>query len=285
MASVGPSGNGYRAGEQSGPSGPEVVSGPAPEPHPAAADATLRIAAAGDVHARESRVAETRASFERLAGAVDLVLLAGDLTMHGEAREAEMLAEATQLAGVPVFAVLGNHDWHLGEHDEIVGALTAAGVRVLERTHATCELNGTEVGVAGVKGFVGGFPGSHLPDFGEPLLRQVYAETTDEVCALDESLKAIALCSVRIALLHYAPTEQTLGGEPEGIWPFLGCDRMAAPILEHAPDLVLHGHAHSGRFEGEIGEVPVFNVSVPVIGRDFWLFELSGVEKTLTPIH
>jgi hypothetical protein len=48
------------------------------------------------------------------------------------------------------------------------------------------------------------------------------------------------------------------------------------PILEHAPDLVLHGHAHAGRFEGRIGEVPVYNVSVPVLGEDWWVFELAG---------
>jgi len=37
-------------------------------------------------------------------------------------------------------------------------------------------------------------------------------------------------------------------GEPPGIWTMLGTDRLAAPIREHEPDLVLHGHAHAGRF-------------------------------------
>jgi hypothetical protein len=77
----------------------------------------------------------------------------------------------------------------------------------------------------------------------------------------------------------------TLAGEPEGIWAFLGTDRMAAPIAEHAPDLVLHGHAHAGTFQGAIGEVPVYNVSVPVIERDFWLFELSGISEATSPVH
>jgi Icc-related predicted phosphoesterase len=139
--------------------------------------------------------------------------------------------------------------------------------------------------VAGTKGFVGGFPGSHLPDFGEPLLREVYRETTREVEALDRGLREIALCQVRIVMLHYAPTRDTIEGEAPGIWAFLGTDRLAAPIAEHEPDLVLHGHAHSGTFEGALGGVPIYNVSVPVMGRDFWLFELEATAAPSTPIH
>ena len=57
---------------------------------------------------------------------------------------------------------------------------------------------------------------------------------------------------------------------------FLGSDRLARPIAEHAPDLVVHGHGHAGTFEGYIGSIPVFNVSLPVLGHDFWVFELDG---------
>jgi Icc-related predicted phosphoesterase len=148
-----------------------------------------------------------------------------------------------------------------------------------------CEAGGLDVGIVGLKGFVGGFPGSHLPDFGEPLLREVYHETTLDVQALDRGLREIALCPARVVLLHYAPTEQTIVGEPTGIWGYLGTDRLAPPIAEHEPDLVLHGHAHAGTFEGAIGKVPVYNVSVPVIARDFWLFELDIPTPAHAPIH
>ena len=79
--------------------------------------------------------------------------------------------------------------------------------------------------------------------------------------------------------MHYAPTTETLVGERETIWTFLGTDRLAPPILEHNPDMVLHGHAHAGTFEGRLGEVPVYNVSVPVMGEDFWVFELAGERR------
>ena len=248
-------------------------------------DATIRIAAAGDIHCDEQSRPRLERAFAELEGDADMVLLAGDLTMHGRPEEATALAEIARRLEVPIFAVLGNHDCHAGCDRDVVAILQEAGVQVLERGHAACEASGVSVGIVGCKGFVGGFPGSHLPDFGEPLLRQVYAETTAEVEALDRGLREVALCSVRVVLLHYAPIATTLEGEPPGIWAFLGSDRLSSPIVEHEPDLVLHGHAHSGRFEGAIGEVPVFNVSVPVMGRDFWVFELSGAERPTTPIH
>ncbi len=245
----------------------------------------LRIAAAGDLHCSEHRRDEIERSIEALSGTADIVLLCGDLTTHGEPAQAAVLADACAALESPVFAVLGNHDWHANRRDELVETLHSGGIRVLERDWAVCEAGGLEVGVVGVKGFVGGFPGSHLPDFGEPLLREVYRETSREVAALDQGLREIALCPARIAMLHYAPTDATIAGEPPGIYAFLGTDRLAAPIAEHEPDLVLHGHAHAGTFQGAIGDVPVYNVSVPVIGRDFWLFELDLPARAHTPIH
>jgi len=173
--------------------------------------------------------------------------------------------------------VLGNHDWHVNRRDELVAALERGGVAVLDRAWTTCDIDGARVGVAGTKGFVGGFPDSQLPDFGEPALRRVFAETTDEVVALERGLQAIEDCDVRIVLLHYAPTSATLRGEPTTIFTLLGTDRLAEPILAHRPDIVLHGHAHAGTHQGAIGDVPVFNVAVPVIRKDFAVFDLEPV--------
>lgn len=63
------------------------------------------------------------------------------------------------------------------------------------------------------------------------------------------------------------------------------CSRRVRAIAEHEPALVLHGHAHHGTFSGLIGQVPVYNVSVPVIGRDFWLFEPDVSARSRAPIH
>jgi Icc-related predicted phosphoesterase len=145
---------------------------------------------------------------------------------------------------------------------------------MLERAHTILPVRGASVGVVGVKGFVGGF-GSGWANFGEPLFREAYAETTRDVEALDRGLRAIAGCSVRIALLHYSPVEATLLGEPERLWLVLGAERLAGPIRENRPNLVVHGHAHHGSFAGDVDGVPVHNVAVHVTGKDFWIFELE----------
>lgn len=238
----------------------------------------VRIAAAGDVHASHATRDRIVESFARVGEDADLVLLAGDLTTHGEPEQAQMLAEACRGCSAPICAILGNHDLHSGRGDDVTQILRDAGVNMLGRAPAVYELGDLEVGVVGAKGFVGGFPGSALPDFGEPLLRRVYAETTAEVEAIARGLQVVAHCALRIVLLHYAPTSDTLHGEPEGIWTYLGCDRLAAPIAEFLPDVVLHGHAHAGSFEGAIGPVPVYNVAVHVTGRDFYVFELGPHE-------
>ena len=235
---------------------------------------SLRIAATGDIHCSEPLRDHVSNAFARVAEEADLVLVAGDLTTHGEPEQAAVLADACRGLHVPVFAVLGNHDHHANRCSEIVAVLADAGVRVLTREAAIVELKGLEVGVVGVKGFVGGFPGAELPDFGEPLLREVYRETSEEVDALEAGLEAIAGCHRRIVLLHYAPIPETLVGEPETIWAFLGSSRLAAPIGAHRPDLVLHGHAHRGTFAASLGPVPVRNVAVAVTGKDFELFDL-----------
>jgi len=233
------------------------------------------IAAAGDLHCQESDRDEVAAAFAAMQDDVDAFVLAGDLTTHGEPEQGAVLADACRPLSKPVVCVLGNHDWHANRVPELTAVLEDAGIVVLDRSHTVLKLDGCDVGVAGAKGFVGGFQGSHLPDFGEPLLRSVYEETTAEAQALEAGLRAISDCTVKIALLHYAPTTATIEGERHDIWTFLGCDRLAGPISAHPPDLVLHGHAHAGCFRGTIGSVPVFNVAVPVMGRDFSVFELG----------
>lgn len=235
---------------------------------------TIRVAAAGDIHAGTADGDRVREAFTRVEEQADLVLLAGDLTQHGQIDEAQVVADACRGLSIPLVAVLGNHDWQSDRTKDISRALTEAGVVVLERTHTILPIAGVSVGIVGVKGFVGGF-GSQWANFGEPLFREAYAETTRDVDGLEQGLRAIEGCGIKLVLLHYAPVEETLAGEPERLWLVLGADRLAGPIREHRPHLVVHGHAHHGSFEGRVDSVPVYNVAVHVMGREFWVFELS----------
>jgi Icc-related predicted phosphoesterase len=234
----------------------------------------IRIAAVGDVHCGDEPRHPITSAFAELRERADVLLLAGDLTTHGLPEEAKVLGDACQVAAVPVFAVLGNHDYHSGRADEVAAVLAGAGVTVLERSHAVETIRDVDLGIVGTKGFVGGFAGAELPDFGEPLLREVYGETTREVDALEVGLEAVSGCERRVVLLHYAPVADTLVGEPEMIWAFLGSGRLAAPIGAHRPDLVVHGHAHHGVSTGTIGTIPVHNVALHVTGHPFVVFEL-----------
>ncbi len=236
----------------------------------------IRVAAAADIHASDASRERVERAFEELQGEADVVLLAGDLTTSGLPEQAEVIAAGCRALEVPTFAVLGNHDHQAGRTGELEEVLGAAGVRLLERECASCDVDGLELGIVGTKGFVGGFPGSALPDFGEPLLRRVYAETSAEAEAIARGLQEIVHCDLRIVLLHYSPVADTLEGEPPGIHTYLGCERLATPIAEYGADLVLHGHAHAGSFQGCIGDIPVYNVAVHVTGRNFWIFELDA---------
>jgi len=244
---------------------------------------TIRVAAAGDIHAGTADADRVRDAFRRVADQADLILLAGDLTQHGQIDEVCAVADACRELETPVVAVLGNHDWQSDRPEDLSRALSDAGIVVLERSHTVLPVGGVSVGVVGVKGFVGGF-GQQWANFGEPLFREAYAETTRDVDGLERGLAAVDSCAVRIALLHYSPVEATLIGEPERLWLVLGADRLAGPIRKHRPDLVVHGHAHAGSFEGDVDGVPVYNVAVHVMGREFWVFELDADRRDQAPV-
>jgi Icc-related predicted phosphoesterase len=79
-------------------------------------------------------------------------------------------------------------------------------------------------------------------------------------------------------LLHYSPVSETVIGEPESIYPFLGCSRLAEPLNRHKVTAAFHGHAHIGTFEGRTNDnIPVYNVSKPLLtkmGLAYYLLEV-----------
>ena len=233
------------------------------------------IAAGGDLHfAPATKVASLTAELRAAASVADLVLLAGDLTGHGHPDEAASLATACTDMGVPVVCVLGNHDrrWESGR--AVADALRSAGAVVLDPGHFAVEVEGVRVGVAGVTGGPGGFASRATWGQGRTQDRRLRREVAAEAAALDAGLQALRNCHIRIALLHYAPTLDTLEGEKPHLWSALGSDVLAGPIQRHRPDLVLHAHAHQGAPRGWVGGVPVLNVSAQVIGRPLALFDL-----------
>src|SRR4051812_24963634 len=112
-------------------------------------EAVIRVAAAADIHASDVSVDRVERAFADLRGEADVVLLAGDLTTSGEPKQAEVIAAACRHLDVPIFAVLGNHDHHAERTDELREVLEGAGIRLLDRGCASCEIEGLELGVVG----------------------------------------------------------------------------------------------------------------------------------------
>src|SRR4030095_3347758 len=112
----------------------------------------------------------------------------------------------------------------------------------------SCEVHG--VGFAGVKGFGGGFGERALQAWGEEATKRFVHEAGEEALKLESALARLRTPQ-RVAVLHYAPIQATVEGEPPEIFPFLGCSRLEGPLTRHPVNAVFHGHAHHGRPEGQ----------------------------------
>lgn len=239
----------------------------------------IRVAAVGDIHVGLDSKGSLRSHWEHLAERADLFLLAGDLTKRGLPDEAAVLADELRelAASVPVVAVLGNHDYESDREKELVDILGDVGVTTLDGTSKELAVGSQVVGVAGTKGFGGGFPGAMGSDFGEPEMKAFMRHARTVAEGLESALSEIQHCDVRIALMHYAPVEATLRGERLEIWPFLGCYFLAEAVDRAGADLVVHGHAHGGSEKGVTpGGVHVRNVAQPVLRRAYTLLCLGG---------
>ena len=238
----------------------------------------MRIAAVGDIHLGEDSRGLLRPALEHLAGTADILLLAGDLTRHGTVEEARVVADELAGLGVPIAAVLGNHDHHSDSGEVISNLLRETGVVVLEGDAARFDLLDGSLGVAGVKGFGGGFAGKCASRFGERQMKDFVEHTIASANSLREALQSLDT-DVVVALTHYAPIPGTLHGEPPEIHPFLGSYLLCEPIDEVGADLALHGHAHFGCEQGVTpGGVRVRNVAQPVIRKAYALYELHPAE-------
>lgn len=231
-------------------------------------DGLIRVAAVGDIHCTKTSEGALQGFFAQMAECADVIALAGDLVDYGLAEEARILSHEISVvikAKIPVVAVLGNHDFEGGQPEVVKQILCDAGITVLDGD--AVEIKG--VGFAGTKGFCGGFGRAALEPWGEPAIKSFVREALDEALKLESALARLRT-SNRIAILHYSPIAATVEGEPLEIYPFLGSSRLEDPINRYQVDAVVHGHAHHGAPEGRTSaQVPVYNVSMPLLKRQF----------------
>ena len=244
--------------------------------------AVVRVAAVGDLHCSKTSQGAFQSLFAKISESADVLLMPGDLTDYGLPEEAAILAKELHTLRIPVVAVLGNHDIESDKGGEVRQILADAGVTLLDGD--ATELLG--IGIAGVKGFGGGFGRRALGPWGESIIKQFVREAVDEALKLEAAFARLRTKQL-VAMMHYAPIQQTVEGEPLEIYPFLGSSRLEEPIGRYPVTLVLHGHAHRGQLEGRTqGGVPVYNVSMPLLTRSFAdrppfrVFEVPVAEAT-----
>lgn len=226
---------------------------------------TVRIAAMADVHYAQQPGESLQSVYREVSEKADVLLVCGDITDYGLPEEAERAVQELRVCTIPIVAVLGNHDYESGRQAEVSAILQAAGVHMLDGD--AIEIAG--VGFAGTKGFCGGFGRRTLEPWGEKIMKSFVQETLDESVKLGSALARLRIPD-RIVVLHYAPVQATVEGEPPEIFPFLGSSRLEDPINRHGCNAVFHGHAHRGAPEGKTASgIPVFNVSLSLMKATF----------------
>jgi len=240
----------------------------------------VRIAAVADIHVRETDKGKWAPCFKEASQKADILLICGDLTDTGDEGEAQILTEELKACTIPVIGVLGNHDYEKGRHKLIRQMMQEHNMHILDGESIVIE----DIGFAGVKGFGGGFDSHMLSMFGEGAMKAFVQEAVDEALHLDRALARLDAEHgeqiKKIAVLHYSPISETVVGEPEPIYPFLGCSRLAEPLSRRQVVAAFHGHAHAGTLEGQTSNgVKVFNVARPILLKagythPFFLFEV-----------
>jgi Icc-related predicted phosphoesterase len=243
-----------------------------------------RIAAVGDIHVRDSDKGKWTEFFREASRSADVLLICGDLTDTGDEVEAQVLTEELKSCTIPVVAVLGNHDFEKGRHKLIRQIVQSENVHILDGEAIV--IGG--IGFAGVKGFGGGFDRHMLSMFGEGAMKSFVQEAVDEALHLERALARLDSENKdikKIALLHYSPIRETVIGEPEAIYPFLGCSRLAEPLNRKNVLAAFHGHAHIGSLEGKTSAgVRVYNVAKPILQKagypqPFFVFEVNEIAE------
>lgn len=227
----------------------------------------MKIATVGDVHVKAKYDEKTAEYFQKIREKADILCLCGDLTDHGYPDEAATLVKYLQDFEIPVVAVLGNHDYDNDLQDEVLTVLEDGNIKMLQGNNFILE----KVGFAGVKGFAGGFGKYAMPMFGESLNKKFVQESVDEALLLDQAMTSLQRneqVEKIVAVMHYSPIAETVEGEPEQIYPFLGSSKLENVIDNRQAYVAFHGHAHLGKFEGKTARKNlVYNVSLPILQK------------------
>ncbi|MCX6899364.1 MAG: metallophosphoesterase family protein [Verrucomicrobia bacterium] len=207
----------------------------------------MKIVYAVDVHENYAAVAQVA----RAAGAVDLLIVGGDITTAGTEDDVASAVESWRLLPMRLLAVAGNMD-----SAAIDARLASLGVA----------LDGCGV-VMGDVGFFGVSAGPKSP------LHTPYEITEEQIAArIETGFAGVKNCRVKIFCPHAPPKDTACDRIHSGL--HVGSTAVRAFIVREQPDLVLCGHIHESRGEDRIGKTRVVNPG-PVTAGHYAVVEVG----------
>lgn len=219
----------------------------------------VRLLAFGDVHGTQY-LNLLRASLRNIPPeGPHAILLAGDIIDRGDVGGMEVVLRevVSRFRDAPIVSVFGNDEYH-----EVEDHLTKnfGYVIWLNDSVTVLRIGDTTVGIVGSRGSLDRL--TYWQSKNMPQLETVYRRRVAILRRLLEEVSRVS--EITVLLTHYAPTYQTIRGEPEKIYPYMGCRRLEEVIREAKPDLAIHAHAHNAVVtEATVGSTRVYNVSVP----------------------
>ncbi|MHA1722446.1 MAG: metallophosphoesterase family protein [Candidatus Baldrarchaeia archaeon] len=219
------------------------------------------IGATGDIHSPKYFQLFKEALEKTEIDKLDILIFTGDIIYKGKINELKNILKILNDFEVkcPIISVFGNEEFE-PLHNKI-REMTSGKIKFLEDEFLEIKIGGKTLGIVGSKGSLDKpttWQARNIPN-----IKEIYNERVNKV---DELLGKLST-DFKILVLHYAPTYKTLKGEKPEIYPFLGCKKYEKAITKRHPDIVIHGHSHNGTPKDYIGNIPVYNVALPLVKK------------------
>jgi Icc-related predicted phosphoesterase len=204
----------------------------------------------------------------------DVFLFAGDMINRGNAEEYANILDTVETAlgdSFPIIGCFGNEEYN-EVHKEIMSIVGSRMIFLDEKSHVI-ETNNLKIGIVGTQGSLDKATSWQRRNI--PSVKGVFERRAKRAASLLKKIKDKV--DHRILLMHYSPCLETCEGEDSKAFSWLGSRKFYRVVVEHQPDLVIHGHVHnSTRHEVKIGSAVVRNVALPAVGS---ITELNLWEK------
>jgi len=194
----------------------------------------------------------------------DVFLFAGDMINRGNAEEyMNVLDGIEKVLGTafPIIGCFGNEEYSEVRKDII--SIVGDRMILLDEKSYILESNDLTIGIVGTQGSLDKATSWQRRNI--PSVKGVFERRAKRAASLLKKMND--LVDHRILLMHYSPCLETCEGEDTKAFSWLGSRKFYSVVVEHQPDLVIHGHVHNSmKHEVIIGSTLIRNVAFPAVG-------------------